>query len=155
MCGFDLLRTPGRSYVCDVNGWSNVKKSAKYYDDASAMLQLLMLRAVMPERLNNSILMHTSPPAGLVEGSRVRARLLTRERSARIESPTPEGRDSDSCRADDSSADAQMDEELRCVVAIVRHGDRTPKQKMKMPVTDPGFLALHRQYARNPREEVC
>ena len=26
-------------------------------------------------------------------------------------------------------------EELRCVLAIVRHGDRTPKQKMKMRVT--------------------
>ena len=27
--------------------------------------------------------------------------------------------------------------ELRCVVAIMRHGDRTPKQKMKMVVTHP------------------
>lgn len=27
------------------------------------------------------------------------------------------------------------DEELRCVLAIIRHGDRTPKQKMKMKVT--------------------
>ena len=26
-------------------------------------------------------------------------------------------------------------EELRCVLAVVRHGDRTPKQKMKMKVT--------------------
>ena len=25
--------------------------------------------------------------------------------------------------------------ELRCVLAIIRHGDRTPKQKMKMTVT--------------------
>lgn len=29
-------------------------------------------------------------------------------------------------------ADEQM--ELRCVLAVVRHGDRTPKQKMKMVV---------------------
>lgn len=27
------------------------------------------------------------------------------------------------------------DEELRCVLAVVRHGDRTPKQKMKVKVT--------------------
>ena len=31
-------------------------------------------------------------------------------------------------------------EELRCVLAVIRHGDRTPKQKMKMKVTQAGAL---------------
>ncbi len=36
--------------------------------------------------------------------------------------------------------------ELRCVLAVIRHGDRTPKQKMKMKVTQEPLLALLHKY---------
>ena len=34
----------------------------------------------------------------------------------------------------------------RCVVAVIRHGDRTPKQKMKMEVKHPKFFEVFRKY---------
>ncbi|KAL6765049.1 hypothetical protein V8C86DRAFT_1024953 [Haematococcus lacustris] len=34
------------------------------------------------------------------------------------------------------------DEELRCVLAVIRHGDRTPKQKLKIKVRAEALLAL-------------
>ena len=34
---------------------------------------------------------------------------------------------------------------MRSVVAVFRHGDRTPKQKMKMKIKDPEFLKFFKK----------
>lgn len=36
--------------------------------------------------------------------------------------------------------------ELRCVVAVIRHGDRTPKQKMKMEIRHPVFFNVYAKF---------
>jgi hypothetical protein len=170
VCGLDLLRTHNRTYVCDVNGWSFVKTSTKYYDDAAQLLTFMMLRARAPHRLRARALAAFSAPAGLPskmpnadEPLRSRAVAPHRARGDSFSYRTVSPTESDGVETS-TFAEAEpvaMDpakkpspEELRCVIAVIRHGDRTPKQKMKVKVTHPKLLALHRRFARGPHHEA-
>ncbi|DBA02899.1 TPA: hypothetical protein N0F65_005926 [Lagenidium giganteum] len=116
ICGFDILRVQDMSCVCDVNGWSFVKNSEKYYDDCAVLL------AKYFERL----LTGAADPFGIDHGPSSSPVFRTNEQT-----DPPEF---------NMSADQ---EELRCVLAVIRHGDRTPKQKMKMHVCHPIFLQYY------------
>jgi inositol hexakisphosphate/diphosphoinositol-pentakisphosphate kinase len=39
-----LLRSKGKSYVCDVNGFSFVKTSKKYYQDCANQIRKIIMR---------------------------------------------------------------------------------------------------------------
>uniref|UniRef100_A0A665VUD2 Inositol hexakisphosphate and diphosphoinositol-pentakisphosphate kinase n=1 Tax=Echeneis naucrates TaxID=173247 RepID=A0A665VUD2_ECHNA len=106
VCGFDLLRANGHSYVCDVNGFSFVKNSMKYYDDCAKILGNIVMRELAPQ-------------------FHIPWSIPTEAEDIPIV-PTTSG--------------TMM--ELRCVIAVIRHGDRTPKQKMKMEVRNPMYEVL-------------
>ncbi|XP_049754218.1 inositol hexakisphosphate and diphosphoinositol-pentakisphosphate kinase 1 isoform X2 [Elephas maximus indicus] len=110
VCGFDLLRANGHSFVCDVNGFSFVKNSMKYYDDCAKILGNTIMRELAPQ-------------------FQIPWSIPTEAEDIPIV-PTTSG--------------TMM--ELRCVIAIIRHGDRTPKQKMKMEVTHPRFFTIFEKH---------
>ncbi|CAF4265508.1 unnamed protein product, partial [Rotaria sp. Silwood2] len=110
VCGFDLLRVEGKSFVCDVNGFSFVKNSTKYYDDCASILGHMIMRELAPTLSIPYPLAYQPEDPPFV--------------------PTAFG--------------TRM--ELRCVIAVIRHGDRTPKQKMKMVVLHSLFFQLFEKY---------
>ena len=45
-------------------------------------------------------------------------------------------------------------EELRCVIAVIRHGDRTPKQKLKVNMTEPLILKYFQDHSDDWSKEL-
>lgn len=102
ICGFDIIRSKGRSYVVDVNGWSFVKGNDEYYDRCASILRETFLHATLSTRLAAGPL-HARPSLP-------------------------------------AAAEGQW--RLKTYVSVFRHGDRTPKQKLKLTVRHPAFFAL-------------
>jgi inositol hexakisphosphate/diphosphoinositol-pentakisphosphate kinase len=84
ICGFDLLRTDGKSFVIDVNGWSFVKGNEFYYEQCARILKRMFL-----------------------DSSRAKGEILE------LGSTTEQWK-------------------LKGFFSVMRHGDRTPKQKLKV-----------------------
>ncbi|GAA5975992.1 hypothetical protein JCM11641_002862 [Rhodosporidiobolus odoratus] len=86
ICGFDMLRAGGQSYVIDVNGWSFVKGNDFYYDKCAEILTSFCLRK-----------MPSLPKVPSTKPDKPREKSWT----------------------------------LKSTICVARHGDRTPKCKLK------------------------
>ena len=132
-----MLRSKGKSYVCDVNGWSFVKGNSNYYRDCSWILKRMILKELAPKKLIDCQVEHckgNSSKGSYIDlcrgvgssGSFVKEVENNNNVIASLFRPNElyEGKG----------------EALRSIVAVFRHGDRTPKQKMKMIVNFPEIL---------------
>ncbi|CCI50266.1 unnamed protein product [Albugo candida] len=137
VCGFDLLRVRGNSFVCDVNGWSFVKSSKKYYDDCGLILHNYLVSALRSRYFRQIRLGRL--PSGIYQlcpqyAIEPHATLSNADMKTSARSP----------KTGDCEDTTGGKEELRCVIAIVRHGDRTPKQKLKTIVWEKDIIAFFR-----------
>lgn len=107
ICGFDLLRVGGKSYVIDVNGFSFVKDNVQYYDSCAKILRDTFYNAKKKMSLDKRNL-----PA------------IQEEKTQKWV--------------------------FKGLVTVIRHADRTPKQKFKHSFTSPIFISL----LKGHKEEV-
>ena len=125
ICGFDILRSQGNSYVCDVNGFSFVKGNKKYYEDCS-----ILIRKMIYQGLD---IHYEEYLVGLTQTTTLK--IYKALKLPKNTSFLPEN------------------EELRSIVAVFRHADRSPKQKMKLVVEDKYFLSLFDEFGNKKKSK--
>jgi hypothetical protein len=181
VCGFDILRVQGKSYCCDVNGFSFVKNSRKYYEDAAQILAEIMLNNLRQEfQIPQSLQIKRAPsPAPSLNASTkvIRNRessIVGSDSSAflstgaiddisssfngnRPPSPFPpivSDFEYGSSTVYSANQRRYETEDLRSVIAIIRHGDRTPKQKIKVVICEQRYLDYFHSYVKTPKKDL-
>lgn len=114
ICGFDLLRVNGKSYVIDVNGFSFVKDNIEYYDSCASTLRKLFIEA----KISRDLIRNKIPKTSQINQSQFEEK--------------------------------QQKWVFKGMVSVIRHADRTPKQKFKYSFRSPLFISL----LKGHKEEV-
>ena len=198
---FDILRTSRGPFVCDVNGFSFVKSSIKYYEDCSSIIRLYFLNklayrccraalhAPLPSSSGTASSASSSASASAAAAAAAEQQQQQQQQQHNLElylaqqqrrCPHEEARLPDLfwvpggplppphlgeeetppqrmarclCMALETPQEtAEVDEELRTVVVVMRHGDRRPKQKLKFLSTQPLLLQYFQQQQHFKKE---
>lgn len=213
VCGFDLLRAGGKSYVIDVNGWSFVKDNDDYYDHCANILKDIFVkerlrRVGMTPPMPSPAISDVDPMGRSVSGGKEKVSketplvgMLPNQKAAlpaskstqdsrAVTAPVPEPLKADSSAASKAEGAAtspllpQLPEplvrsapssatttvpvtpniqdlsvftnegqtppppppkhswKLKGMVSVIRHADRTPKQKFKFTFHTEPFIEL-------------
>ncbi|OBA21039.1 hypothetical protein METBIDRAFT_78130 [Metschnikowia bicuspidata var. bicuspidata NRRL YB-4993] len=114
ICGFDLLRVNGQSYVIDVNGFSFVKDNNEYYDACASILRTMFVEA----KKRRDVIKNKIPRTAQIHQSQFEVK--------------------------------EQKWVFKGAVSVIRHADRTPKQKFKYSFRSPLFISL----LKGHKEEV-
>lgn len=114
ICGFDLLRVNGESYVIDVNGFSFVKDNNDYYNACASILRDLFVQA----KKTRDLIKNKIPKMTQINQSEYEEK--------------------------------EQKWVFKGMVSVIRHADRTPKQKFKYSFRSPLFISL----LKGHKEEV-
>lgn len=168
ICGFDLLRAQGKSYVIDVNGFSFVKDNNEYYDTTAKILREMFIeakakKAAEKEKLLNLKHKTKSLPKAkgiiknIIEDDAERKRLnITKSEANLLKlNQTSDKNSIVNLKEYLETQNAKEEEKdqrwvFKGMVTVVRHGDRTPKQKHKYSFTSDIFISL----LKGHKEEV-
>ena len=131
ICGFDILRCQGNSYVCDVNGFSFVKGNKKYYEDCTNFLRKYIKQGLKFETTDTNINKNNESP------EKIRSPIF---KTLKL-------------RNKPKKSTHERKEELRRIIAIFRHADRSPKEKMKLIIENDEFLSLFDEFGKKNKNK--
>ncbi|KAF1355658.1 hypothetical protein EJ07DRAFT_131636 [Lizonia empirigonia] len=152
VCGFDLLRAGDKSYVIDVNGWSFVKDNGDYYDKAANILRDMFLNEIQRKQRKDAAQSAANDAHDDKNGASRKS--ISSHRHALkglFKSPTvcdeedalePERSHSEDHQAPVPPPASKAQWKLKGVVSVIRHADRTPKQKFKYTFHAQPFVDL-------------
>lgn len=150
ICGFDILRANNQSYVIDVNGFSFVKDNIAYYDDCAQILRDTFKK-------NSPYKEEILDDMNIQDIEEVELKDIHSEMSSNMDEhdySLPMSPSRISIASNGTNILLSNNEKSKWIfkgsISVIRHADRTPKQKIKYSFTSPIFLSLLKQH----REEV-